>query len=143
MLLNCPHCAARNRVDPQRLAQSPVCGKCGRELFAGAPLALDESNFGAVLEGCGRPVVVDFWATWCGPCRGFAPVFEATAARRPQLLFAKVDTDANPQISAALAIRSIPTLALYGAGGEPIERMSGALPAREFEAWLDAGLARA
>ncbi|MGE5665872.1 MAG: thioredoxin TrxC [Betaproteobacteria bacterium] len=143
MLLTCPHCAARNRIDPQRLSQSPVCGKCGREIFAGAPLVLDESNFGAVLEGCGRPVVVDFWAAWCGPCRGFAPVFEATAARRPPALLAKVDPDAHPQIAAALAIRSIPTLALYGAGGEPIERMRGALPARAFEAWLAAGLARA
>ncbi|HRZ00791.1 MAG TPA: thioredoxin domain-containing protein, partial [Burkholderiaceae bacterium] len=72
-----------------------------------------------------------------------APVFEATAARRPGLVFAKVDTDANARISAALAIRSIPTLALYAAGGALLERVSGALPAREFEAWLDARLARA
>jgi thioredoxin 2 len=143
MLLNCPHCGARNRVDPQRLTQSPVCGKCTRDLLSGAPVALDEASFNAVLEGAGRPVVVDFWAAWCGPCRGFAPVFEVAAARRPGLVFAKLDTDANARISAALAIRSIPTLALYAAGGALLERVSGALPAREFEAWLDAGLARA
>jgi thioredoxin 2 len=142
MLIGCPHCGSRNRVDPTRLGQSPVCGKCGRELLAGAPVALDEASFGPLLEDCGRPVVIDFWAAWCGPCRGFAPVFEAAAARRPDMVFAKVDTEAHPQLSAALAIRSIPTLALYAAGGALLDRVSGALPASEFEAWLDAGLAR-
>jgi len=117
MLITCPHCSTRNRVEAARLAESPVCGKCAKELLAGAPVALDTANFDELIRG-DRPVVVDFWATWCGPCRAFAPVFSAQAAKQRDMVFAKVDTDANPELAARYAIRSIPTLALFMNGRE-------------------------
>lgn len=135
LTLACPHCHVKNRIKVARLDQTPTCGKCGQPLLAGAPVAVDEAGFDALLSGSERPVVVDFWAAWCGPCRGFAPVFAAAAARHPQLVFAKVDTDANPGLSARLAIRSIPTLALFHRG-QVIDRVSGALPAAQFDQWL-------
>jgi thioredoxin 2 len=135
MLLACPHCHATNRVLEARVNDDPTCGKCGKSLLAGAPVALDEAAFDALIAASERPVVVDFWAAWCGPCRGFAPVFAAAAARHPQFVFAKVDTDANPNLSARLAIRSIPTLAVFR-GGELVDRLSGALPAAQFDQWL-------
>ena len=130
MLITCPHCSTRNRVAPDRIAQAPVCGRCAKELLAGAPVALDTANFDDVVRG-ERPVVVDFWATWCGPCRAFAPVFAAQAAQRNDVVFAKVDTDANPELAARYAIRSIPTLAVFSRG-QVVQRISGALPAAEF-----------
>ena len=135
MLITCPHCSTRNRVAPDRIAQAPVCGRCAKELLAGAPVALDTANFDDVVRG-ERPVVVDFWATWCGPCRAFAPVFAAQAAKRNDVVFAKVDTDANPELAARYAIRSIPTLAVFSRG-QVVQRISGALPAAEFSRWLE------
>lgn len=134
MLITCPHCSTRNRVAPDRLAAEPVCGRCSKELLIGAPVALDTASFDAIVRS-ERPVVVDFWAAWCGPCRAFAPVFAAEAAERRNVVFAKVDTDANPELAARYAIRSIPTLAVF-ARGEIVQRISGALPAGEFGRWL-------
>jgi thioredoxin 2 len=135
LTLACPHCHVKNRIRIERLNDAPSCGKCGQPLLAAAPVALDEAGFDALLAASEKPVVVDFWAAWCGPCRGFAPVFAAAAARHPQMVFAKVDTDANPSLSARLSIRSIPTLAVFQRGSL-VERLSGALPAAQFEQWL-------
>ncbi|TCO81504.1 thioredoxin [Plasticicumulans lactativorans] len=136
MLLTCPHCQTRNRLDPARLGARPHCGGCKRPLLEGAPLALDAAAGGELIAHAPLPLVVDFWAPWCGPCRSFAPTFAAAAqAHAGRLVFAKVDTEAETALAATHAIRSIPTLALFRGGAERA-RVSGALPAREFERWL-------
>jgi thioredoxin 2 len=139
MIISCPHCQAKNRVLAERFNDDPTCGSCGKPLLSGSPVPLTDGNFAEVLQASRRPIVVDFWAVWCGPCRGFAPVFAQSAERHPEVLFAKVDTDANPQLSQQWSIRSIPTLAVFR-GGRLVDRLSGALPAAQFEQWLAAAL---
>ena len=132
----CPSCLVLNRLDPARTAQAPACGRCGAPLLPPAPLALTEDSFDRYVKASGLPVVVDFWAAWCGPCRAMAPQFEAAAAERPLVRFAKVDTDAAPQLAQRLAIRSIPTLVLFR-GGREVARRSGALSREQLLAWID------
>ncbi|MCX7513868.1 thioredoxin TrxC [Frateuria sp. STR12] len=136
----CPHCSALNRIPPERLAEHPVCGRCKQALFEGRPVELTASNFNAVAGRGDLPVLVDFWAPWCGPCLGFAPVF-AEAARHfePRLRLAKVDTEAQPQLAQRFGIRSIPTLALLREGRE-IARQSGALNAAQLRQFVDGTL---
>ena len=131
----CPHCGATNRIPTQRLGDDPVCGRCQQALLDGHPLALTDASFDKVVAGSGLPVVVDFWAPWCGPCRMMAPQFEAAAAQlKGRALFVKVNSDENPQLSARYGIRSIPTL-LKLQGGREVDRVAGAMPAAQVAAW--------
>jgi thioredoxin 2 len=136
----CATCGTANRIPADRLGDRPVCGRCKGPVFSGRPVSVAEADFDRQVLASGLPVVVDFWAPWCGPCRAMAPAFEAAATRlEPQLRCVKVDTDAAPTIAARYAIRSIPTLMLFR-GGKVIARHAGALGRDQIEAWVAAAL---
>jgi len=136
----CPHCDAVNRLPAARLAEKPVCGKCGQALFAGQPVDLNAGNFDRHIERSDLPVVVDFWAPWCGPCRTMAPTFARAAGElEPAVRLAKVDTEGEQQLAARFNIRSIPTLAIFRNGRE-IARQSGAVDAATLRRWVQSHL---
>jgi thioredoxin 2 len=134
--LVCPHCQAVNRVAQGRLQDAPLCGKCGQSVLPAQPVNLTAQNFSRFIERNQMPVLVDFWAPWCGPCKMFAPVFAQLAGSyATRVRFAKVDTEAEQSLAAQYGIRSIPTLALFRDGRE-VARVSGALPPTQLQAWL-------
>lgn len=130
----CARCGATNRLPADRLADQPDCGRCHQPLLTGAPIELDDRNFDAFVQKTTLPVLVDFWAPWCGPCRQMAPQFDAAARQlRGRALLVKVNSDDNPETSAKFGIRSIPTLVRLQAGVEQ-RRQAGALPAAQIVA---------
>ncbi len=134
MHLVCPACNATNRIPDQRLADAPVCGKCGNALMEAKPVAISDAALPKFLSNTELPVLIDFWAEWCGPCRAMAPQFEQAASQATDIRFIKVDSDAAPMASQKYAIRSIPSLLLFHRGRE-IGRQSGVMPAAELLRW--------
>lgn len=138
--VRCPFCLTLNRVDVSRAADRPKCGQCGRPILLDRPIKVGDDDFDRLVADAEVPVVVDFYADWCGPCKVMAPVLDDLARRRTgSLLVAKLDTDANPRTSQRFGIRGIPTLIVFREGAEA-GRLTGAVPAARIEALLDGPL---
>ena len=136
----CPHCHTANRVPRERLAEGPTCGACKAPLFDAQPVELDGPAFRRHVASSELPLIVDFWAPWCAPCRAMAPVFERVARQlEPHARFVKVNTDGEQELARSLDIRGIPTLAIFK-GGEEIARTSGLMDESRLVAWVRSSL---
>jgi thioredoxin 2 len=137
LLVVCAHCQTANRVPSERLGEDPKCGQCGARLLDGTPAALDDTTFDRFVRRNDLPVVVDFWAEWCGPCHAMAPAFQRAAEElKTRVRFAKVDTERAQATAGRFGIRSIPTMILFRKGAEAA-RVSGAMDARTIVNWVN------
>ena len=135
LTLPCPHCNGLNRIPSERLGDTPRCGRCKNPLLLSQPFDLNTSNYSSQIKG-DLPVLVDVWASWCGPCQAFAPIFTQAAAQlQGRCRLAKLDSEANQQLAGQLGIRSIPSLILFK-NGQEVARQSGAMALPQLLAWL-------
>jgi thioredoxin 2 len=136
LIVVCPHCHAANRLPAERLADGGTCGKCKQALFTGSPTKLTAAQFDSHVNRSDLPVVVDFWAPWCGPCRMMAPAFAQAAQQlEPRYRLVKVNTEEEQALAARFNIRSIPTLAVFRHGRE-LARQAGAMDAANLVRWI-------